>query len=66
MIEVVDRPDASRYEALLDGESVGFCTYRRTDGEVLLPHVEVRPDLNGHGIGSALARGALDDLREKG
>ncbi len=66
MIEVVDRPDASRYELLVDGESVGVCTYRRTDAGVLLPHVEVRSDLNGQGLGSVLARGALDDLRKQG
>jgi predicted GNAT family acetyltransferase len=66
MLEVVDRPDASRYEVLLDGESVGVCNYRITDEGVLLPHVEVRPDLNGRGVGSTLARGALDDLRRRG
>ncbi|MBV9592767.1 MAG: N-acetyltransferase [Actinobacteria bacterium] len=65
MIEVVDRPSASRYEALLDGTVVGECTYRITDHGVLLPHIEVRPDLNGQGIGSTLARRTLDDLRRR-
>jgi predicted GNAT family acetyltransferase len=65
-MEVIDRPESSRYEILLDGQSVGICNYRKTDTAVLLPHVEVTPELNGRGIGSVLARGALDDLRQRG
>jgi predicted GNAT family acetyltransferase len=66
IIEVIDKPDASRYEVRLDGETVGFCSYRESDGEVLLPHAEVLPEIEGRGIGTALARGTLDDLRRRG
>ena len=66
MLEVVDNADASQYEVLLDGELVGFVAYHRTPDGVLLPHAEVRADLNGQGIGSALAKGALDDIRRQG
>ena len=41
----------------LDGRAVGFAAYNQTHDGVLLPHAEVQPDLNGQGIGSALAKG---------
>jgi predicted GNAT family acetyltransferase len=65
-VEVVDNPDASRYDVLLDGEVVGFCSYRVSEGVVLLPHAEVDPSVGGRGIGTALARHTLDDLRRQG
>jgi predicted GNAT family acetyltransferase len=66
MLEVVDNAESARYEVLLDGESVGFAAYHHTADGVLLPHAEVRPELNGQGIGSELAKGALDDIRRQG
>jgi uncharacterized protein len=66
MLEVIDNPAQSQYEVRLDGRVVGFAAYNQTPDGVLLPHVEVRADLNGQGIGSALARGALDDIRRQG
>jgi uncharacterized protein len=66
MLEVIDNAIASQYEVLLDGESVGFAAYHHTADGVLLPHAEVRPEFNGQGIGSALAKGALDDIRRQG
>jgi predicted GNAT family acetyltransferase len=66
MLEVVDNAEASQYEVLLDGESVGFAAYHHTADGVLLPHAEVRPEFNSQGIGSALAKGALDDIRRQG
>lgn len=66
MLEVVDNPEHSQYEILLDGTVVGFAAYNHTANGVLLPHAEVRPELNGQGIGSALAKGALDDIRRQG
>ena len=66
MLEVIDNPEHSQYEILLDGAVVGFAAYNHTANGVLLPHAEVRPELNGQGIGSALAKGALDDIRRQG
>jgi predicted GNAT family acetyltransferase len=66
MIEVVDNPEASQYEVLLDGRSVGFAAYHHTPDGVLLPHAEVDPQVQSQGIGSALAKGALDDIRRQG
>ena len=66
MLEVVDNRERSQYEVLLDGAVVGFAAYNHTPDGVLLPHAEVRSELNGQGIGSALAKGALDDIRRQG
>ena len=66
MREVVDSHERSRYEILVDAEVVGFAAYNQTPDGVLLPHVEVRPELNGQGIGSELVKGALDDIRRQG
>jgi predicted GNAT family acetyltransferase len=64
--EVRDNSGQSRYEITIDGEVVGFCSYRQADGVVLLPHAEVDPRVGGRGVGSQLARGTLDDLRRHG
>ena len=55
-----------RYEAELDGAVVGFVRYRHRPGQVVLIHTETDPAYEGHGVGSALARGALDDVRARG
>ncbi|GAB3111129.1 GNAT family N-acetyltransferase [Streptomyces calidiresistens] len=60
---VVDRPDAKRYEATLDGERAGIADYIRTHELIVFTHTEVEPAMEGRGIGSALVRAALDDAR---
>ena len=67
--EVTVRENAglSRYEASDDtGVVAGFAEYRDTDGVRVLTHTEVDDAFEGRGVGSALARGALDDVRERG
>ncbi|ARQ71573.1 GNAT family N-acetyltransferase [Streptomyces marincola] len=63
---VRDNRDASRFEAWADGERAGFADYTRTADLAVYPHTEVSEDYEGRGIGSALARAALDDARERG
>ena len=66
-IEVVDNPDEQRYEARAgDGTVLGFSQYRRTPDRVVFTHTEVDPSQEGQGVGSRLARGALDDVRRAG
>jgi predicted GNAT family acetyltransferase len=55
-----------RYEAHLDGELAGFVQYRQSVGLVTLFHTEVDDKFEGKGIGSALARFALEDARSDG
>jgi uncharacterized protein len=63
---VKDNPESARYEVLLDDDVVGFIAYRRTGDVVSMTHAEVDSEHEGHGIGSALAQGALDDVRARG
>ncbi|MGH9216690.1 MAG: GNAT family N-acetyltransferase [Acidimicrobiales bacterium] len=65
-IEVRDAPDRQRYEALVDGTLAGFVVYRDYGGARVFTHAEVFPAFEGRGVGSALARGALDDVRASG
>jgi predicted GNAT family acetyltransferase len=62
-ITVEDNEAASRYEALADGEVVGFARYSRRGGRTIFVHTEVSEDHEGEGIGSALVAGALDTER---
>lgn len=65
-IEVRDVPDQHRYEARLDGAVAGRAYYRSRGARVVFTHTEVDPAVEGRGVGSALARGALDDVRARG
>lgn len=58
---VTNHEAAKRYEVHVDGELAGLTTYRLHDDRVVFTHAEVYPRWEGHGVGSALARGALDD-----
>jgi uncharacterized protein len=63
---VSDHPESHRYEIELDGERVGLLTYR-LDGDVIaFTHAEIDPAVGGHGLGTTLARAALDDARARG
>lgn len=65
-IEVRDAPARQRYEALVDGTVAGFAVYRDYSGVRVFTHTEVFPAYEGRGVGTALARGALDDVRASG
>jgi uncharacterized protein len=64
--DVVDVPARSRYEVTVDGELAGFAEYRRVEGATVFTHTEVFDAYEGKGVGSALARGALDHVRSEG
>ncbi|GAA0278831.1 GNAT family N-acetyltransferase [Actinomadura nitritigenes] len=64
--EISDNAGEGRYEIRVDGGLAGFAEYERRGGAVVFTHTEVDPAFEGKGIGSALARGALDDVRAKG
>ena len=66
MAEVVHVPDASRFEIHVDGEVAGFVRYREKGDAVDLVHTEIDDTYEGQGLGSELARGALDQLRSEG
>jgi hypothetical protein len=65
-LQIVDAPDAQRYEARIDERVVGSARYRRTGDRILFHHTEVDPAFEGRGIGSHLAAGALEDALARG
>ena len=66
MTEVSHNTEKSRYEAHVDGALAGVAAYQRTDELIVFTHTEVEPEFEGAGIGSALAKFALDDVRRDG
>ena len=65
-VETRNNKSENRYEALVEGEVAGFAAYQLTDLLVVFTHTEVDDAYEGQGVGSALARGALDDVRAEG
>ena len=65
-VETTHNPAEHRYEARLDGELAGFAEYQLTDHLVVFTHTEVDDAYEGKGVGSALARFGLDDVRADG
>jgi len=65
-LTVIDSPDRRRFEAWSDGKLAGFADYQRGDDLIVFTHTEVDPAFEGLGVGSALARAALDDARAHG
>ena len=62
---VHDNSELNRYEVYLDRTMVGFARYVRRGGRAYFVHTEVDPGHEGAGLGSALARGALEAQRER-
>ena len=65
-LQHVHNTDETRYEAWIDGELAGFAEYQLTDEIIVFTHTEVPRRFEGHGVGSAIARFGLDDVRESG
>lgn len=65
-IEVTHAATRSRYEARVAGEEAGFAEYILTDDLIVFTHTEVDPTFEGMGVGSAIARFALEDVRVAG
>jgi len=64
---VTDVPERERFEARDEaGALAGRLTYQLTGAIVVYTHTEVDPQFEGRGVGSALARAAMDDARAKG
>lgn len=64
-LTVTDEPGRSRYEARINGELAGLAAYVLRDDVVTFTHTEVLEGFDGRGVGSALVRAALDDVRRR-
>jgi uncharacterized protein len=64
-VEVRDNPDESRFEAYVDGQLAGYSAYVLSHDSLNFVHTEVDDSYEGQGVGSALVRQSLDQLRER-
>ncbi|RUL91330.1 N-acetyltransferase [Verrucosispora sp. FIM060022] len=55
-----------RYEILVDDALAGFTAYLPRGEALVFTHTEVDPAFQGMGVGSALMRGTLEQLRAQG
>jgi uncharacterized protein len=65
-VSVEDAPERRRYEVLVDGRLAGILRYARGERVIRLVHTEVDESIEGQGLGSQLAKFALDDARARG
>jgi uncharacterized Fe-S cluster protein YjdI/predicted GNAT family acetyltransferase len=65
-VELSRNEDKDRYEAHIDGKLAGFAEYQLTHDLIVFTHTEVDEQFEGLGVGSVLARFALDDVRARG
>lgn len=61
-----DNSAAHRFEALVDGSVAAYAEYNPLATGLLFTHTEVLPQHEGRGVGSQLARFALDEVRRRG
>ena len=64
-LKVARSESRNRWEAVVEGQTA-FAEYFLRGNVVTFPHTVVPAALEGRGIGSALAKAALDDAREQG
>ena len=66
-LAIADNPAEHRYEAHTpDGTLAAWAEYNLVGPAVMFTHTEVVPAFEGQGVGSKLARAALDDARRQG
>ena len=65
-VQITHKADAARYEARVGSTTAGFAEYQLAKDLIVFTHTEVDPAYEGQGVGSALARAALDDVRGTG
>jgi predicted GNAT family acetyltransferase len=64
-MEVTDNASHNRFE-LKPGDHVAMAYYKLSPGVITFTHTEVPEALSGQGIGTRLARGALEQVRDRG
>jgi predicted GNAT family acetyltransferase len=65
-IALADNAAAHRFELRMAGAVVAYSEYNLLKDAVMFTHTEVLPAHEGEGLGSSLARFALDDVRQRG
>jgi predicted GNAT family acetyltransferase len=65
-LTIADNADERQYEARIGDRIVGFSQYGRVADRIVFLHTEVDESMEGRGVGSRLAAGAIADVRAKG
>lgn len=60
-----DNSERHRFELHVGGELAAFSEYNVLKTGLLFTHTEVLPAFEGRGLGSAIARQALDEVRRR-
>ena len=63
---VEENPAKHRFEILVDDALAGFTAYIARGEVLVLTHTEVDQRYQNMGVGAALVRGTLDQIRERG
>ncbi|MEV4656228.1 GNAT family N-acetyltransferase [Micromonospora sp. NPDC049301] len=63
---VEDNPAKHRFEILVDDALAGFTAYLLRGEVLVFTHTEVDPAFQNMGVGGALIRGTLDQVRARG
>jgi predicted GNAT family acetyltransferase len=65
-VEVRDNPEGRQFEAYVDGRRAGFSAYELTGDTIMILHTEVDDAYEGQGVGSAMVRQMLEQIRDDG
>lgn len=60
-LEISDDLERGRYVVKQDGRFVGYTEYELEPGRIRFTHTVVKPEFEGQGIGSRLARHVVED-----
>jgi predicted GNAT family acetyltransferase len=65
-LAIADNPERRRYLVRLGDRVVGYSEYDLEPSRIVFTHTVVKPEFEGRGVGSRLAKFALDDARNRG
>ena len=65
-ITIVRNDSARRYELTVDGVLAGYAQFRTRPDTIMFTHTIVKPEYEGRGLGSRLAKFVLDDAVARG
>ena len=65
-IEITRHDERLRYDLRVEGTPAGVSQFRLVPGTIVFTHTIVRPEFEGMGLGSRLAKFVLDDAVARG